>query len=106
MLRPGGMVILVEPEMEPLIKEHAVVEITSAGHSSGASGSGWVAIWDAYRKSLKGKGINVRTPERLRKFLQSADLFDNITSQQADVPVGFWAKGYFLSIFHDCLIFV
>ena len=91
MLRPGGLVILIEPDTEPMVDGKFASEIARAGHSSGMAG--WLALWDSYRHCLKSKGIDIATPNRLRKLVQATDAFTKVISQQADVPIGFWPKG-------------
>jgi len=90
MLRPGGLVILIEPDTEPVVDGKFASEIARSGHETGMPG--WVALWRAYRRCLRGKGIDLTAPGRLRKLLQATNAFGKIVTQQADVPIGFWPK--------------
>lgn len=91
MLRPGGLVILIEADTEPMADGKFASEIACAGHTSGMPG--WFRLWDEYRLALQKKGIDVTAPARIQKILQGTDAFKNIISQQADIPIGFWPKG-------------
>jgi hypothetical protein len=96
MLRPGGLVILIEPDTEPIVDGKFASQIARSGHASGMSG--WVALWREYRRCLKAKGIDLSAPSRLRKLIQATSAFGKVISQQADIPIGFWPKGFFTSI--------
>jgi hypothetical protein len=91
MLRPGGLVILIEPDTEPMVDGKFASQIARAGHASGMSG--WVTLWREYRRCLKAKGIDLTAPGRLRKIIQATNAFGKVISQQADIPIGFWPKG-------------
>lgn len=58
---------------------------------------GWVALWRLYRSCLRGKGIDLAAPSRLRKLLQGTGAFGKIVTQQADAPIGFWPQGLFVA---------
>jgi len=90
MLRPGGLVILIEPDTEPMVDGKFASQIARSGHESGMPG--WVTLWREYRRCLKTKGIDLLAPGRLRKLLQATNAFRKVVSQQADIPIGFWPK--------------
>jgi hypothetical protein len=96
MLRPGGLVILIEPDTEPIVDGKFASQIARSGHASGMSG--WVTLWREYRRCLKAKGIDLSAPSRLRKLIQATSAFGKVISQQADIPIGFWPKGLLLQL--------
>ncbi|TDL24757.1 S-adenosyl-L-methionine-dependent methyltransferase [Rickenella mellea] len=87
-LRPGGIVILAETEINALSEDKMPIE---AGHTGGAPG--WHALWDQYRRCLAGHGVDTSVPTRLRALLSDTNAFDNIIAQEAAIPIGFWPKG-------------
>ncbi|KAG1756702.1 S-adenosyl-L-methionine-dependent methyltransferase [Suillus paluster] len=56
MLRPGGLVILIEPDTEPIADEKTASQITRSGQPSGMRG--WFTLWETYRRCLRDKGID------------------------------------------------
>jgi hypothetical protein len=91
MLRPGGLIILIEPDTEPMVDGKFASQIARSGHESGMPG--WVKLWREYRRCLRAKGIDLTAPGRLRKLIQGTNAFGKVVSQQADIPIGFWPKG-------------
>ncbi|KAF9052889.1 S-adenosyl-L-methionine-dependent methyltransferase [Panaeolus papilionaceus] len=81
LLRPGGLVLLVEPTLYPC-----------AAPPSHPPPTGWDAFWDTYRKCLRQQRIDVTVPERLPDLLEATAAFENIMSQKGNIPVGFWPK--------------
>lgn len=96
MLRPGGLVILIEADTEPMADGKFASEIACSGHASGMPG--WFTLWDEYRRCLRKRGIDITAPARIQRLLQATNLFGNIITQQADIPIGFWPKGSLSSI--------
>ncbi|KII88425.1 hypothetical protein PLICRDRAFT_41586 [Plicaturopsis crispa FD-325 SS-3] len=87
MLRPGGMVLLIEPDLEPMADGKMASEI------EGYSGlSGWFALWQAYHYCLHRRGIDVTVPQNLDELLAEAEVFENITVRVGSVPIGFWPR--------------
>ena len=87
-LRPGGLVILIENEIKPITEGKVAIE---AGPRGGAPG--WHAFWEQYRRCLTGNGIDTTVPTRLPSLLAATGAFDDIVAQEATIPVGFWPKG-------------
>ncbi|KII87150.1 hypothetical protein PLICRDRAFT_112726 [Plicaturopsis crispa FD-325 SS-3] len=87
LLRPGGMVLLIEPDLEPMADGRMASEI------EGFSGlSGWFALWEAYHYCLHRRGIDVTVPQSLRELLETAGEFENISVRVGSVPIGFWPR--------------
>ncbi|KDQ65156.1 hypothetical protein JAAARDRAFT_202378 [Jaapia argillacea MUCL 33604] len=107
MLRPGGLLILIEPDTEPIVDGHlkscppAPLPTSLGGSkrkrtlthipSNYASGApGWFALWEAYRKGLEAQNIDVTVPQRLGSFVNQTDAYETISVQEAMIPIGFW----------------
>ena len=86
-LRPGGVVILIENEIKPITEGKVAIE---AGPRGGAPG--WHAFWEQYRRCLTGNGIDTTVPTRLPSLLSATGAFDDVVAQEATIPVGFWPK--------------
>ncbi|KIK96226.1 hypothetical protein PAXRUDRAFT_826169 [Paxillus rubicundulus Ve08.2h10] len=90
MLRPGGVVILIEPDSEPIADGKTATELTRSGQPSGMRG--WFALWEAYRQCLRDKGIDVTVPPELSTLVAATGDFEGIGSQTGNIPIGFWPK--------------
>ncbi|EIW85136.1 S-adenosyl-L-methionine-dependent methyltransferase [Coniophora puteana RWD-64-598 SS2] len=90
MLRPGGLVILIEPDTEPLADGKSASELRRTGQPSGMRG--WFTLWEEYRQCLREKGIDVDVPPQLANLLASTGAFEQIVSQEGNIPIGFWPK--------------
>ncbi|KAF8136589.1 S-adenosyl-L-methionine-dependent methyltransferase [Boletus edulis] len=90
MLRPGGLVILIEPDSEPIADGKSATELTRCGQPSGMRG--WFALWEAYRQCLRDKGVDVNVPPELANLVATTGAFDKIVSQEGNIPIGFWPK--------------
>ncbi|KAG1827210.1 S-adenosyl-L-methionine-dependent methyltransferase [Suillus subaureus] len=90
MLRPGGLVILIEPDTEPIADEKSASHFTRSGQPSGMRG--WFTLWENYRRCLRNKGIDVNIPPELSNLVASTGAFDRIVSQEGNIPIGFWPK--------------
>lgn len=90
MLRPGGLVILIEPDWEPVADGKTATDLTRSGQPSGMRG--WFALWEAYRRCLTDKGIDMATPRQLSSLLTNTRAFDRIVTQEGNIPIGFWPK--------------
>jgi len=86
-LRPGGLVILAEPEIKPMTEGKEMIQ---AGPRGGAPG--WHSFWEQYRRCLSGNGIDTTVPTRLGQLLEASGAFNDIVSKEATIPVGFWPK--------------
>ncbi|KIJ16935.1 hypothetical protein PAXINDRAFT_168378 [Paxillus involutus ATCC 200175] len=90
MLRPGGVVILIEPDSEPIADGKTATELTRSGQPSGMRG--WFALWEAYRQCLRDKGIDVAVPPELPSLVAATGDFEDVVSQEGNIPIGFWPK--------------
>ncbi|KIM49057.1 hypothetical protein M413DRAFT_406168 [Hebeloma cylindrosporum] len=81
LLRPGGLVLLVEPTLNPC--PPPALQPTMPG---------WTALWDTYRACLRRQLIDVTVPERLPDLLMATAAFENITVRDGNIPVGFWPQ--------------
>jgi hypothetical protein len=105
MLRPGGLLLLVEFDPLPTAdgrRTSAGAGATAAAATGGAakrafaSGApGWDALWDAYVRALRAQGADPAVPARLSALVWATRAYDmsRTFAQQADVPVGFSHKG-------------
>jgi SAM-dependent methyltransferase len=91
LLRPGGLVLLIEPDLVPRVDGKSVVRCPDGSGDSGLHG--WLTFWETYRACLKSRGIDSTVPQRLVDLVSATDAFENIVTQDCDVPVGFWPTG-------------
>lgn len=91
MLRPGGLVILIEPDSEPIADGKTATELTRSGQPSGMRG--WFALWEAYRRCLREKAIDVSVPPQLASLVSATGAFDKVVTQEGHIPIGHWPKG-------------
>ncbi|KAF7968752.1 hypothetical protein HWV62_29543 [Athelia sp. TMB] len=100
--RPGGILLITEPETDPLVNGRLSSELSDSGIELNVRG--WHELWQTYRRCLRAKGIDLTIPKRLRKLLTDTRAFRKVTTQAADVPVGFWPEGKFItcSIMFHC----
>ncbi|KAF8910979.1 S-adenosyl-L-methionine-dependent methyltransferase [Gymnopilus junonius] len=81
LLRPGGLVLLVEPTLDPCPPPPSVPPM-----------SGWSAFWETYRACLRRQLIDVTVPERLANLFAATAAFENIVVKDGNIPVGFWPQ--------------
>ncbi|KAF7975583.1 hypothetical protein HWV62_9295 [Athelia sp. TMB] len=86
--RPGGIVILVEADTEPIMDSEFTSNIPRT--TLNATIPGWYKLWFTYRRCLEAKEIDIDVPRQMRALLERANGFTNIVTQHIDVPVGFW----------------
>ncbi|CAA7271653.1 unnamed protein product [Cyclocybe aegerita] len=91
LLRPGGLVLLVEPTLNPCPPPAPQTPMP-----------GWAALWETYRACLTRQHIDVTVPERLSSLLAATAAFENIIVRDGNVPVGFWPQGL-VYFYHDQL---
>ncbi|KAJ7430023.1 S-adenosyl-L-methionine-dependent methyltransferase [Mycena galericulata] len=84
LLRPGGLVLLIEPDLRQFANGKSESEYTS-----GSGPCGWFTLWETYRSCLFMLGIDVTVPQRFKELLENTGLFDNINVFEAVIPVGF-----------------
>jgi hypothetical protein len=98
MLRPGGVVILVEMDHIPIAdgKRAPAVPPARSPPAIPASGApGWSAIWDAYARALAVQGVDSTVPHRLGQLLWATRAYDmsRTFAQEAEIPIGFHHRG-------------
>jgi hypothetical protein len=86
-LRPGGVLILIEFELRPI----ADGKFASAHAKSGIPG--WCALAEEIQRALTLSGVDVTVPRRMGKLVHDIGWYDQVYQQHADIPVGFWPKG-------------
>ncbi|KIY43367.1 S-adenosyl-L-methionine-dependent methyltransferase [Fistulina hepatica ATCC 64428] len=94
MLRPGGLLILIEPELTPIVNGRPVYGHARQGRSRPYSVahdlSGWVQLWEAYTRCLRLLGVHPSVPQHMADVLSESMLFDRVWKQDGNIPVGFW----------------
>ncbi|KAF8636569.1 hypothetical protein AX17_003380 [Amanita inopinata Kibby_2008] len=88
-LRPGGLVILVERNLTPVIATDGQIA-TCLPDEAGLSG--WFTLWRTYRACLRQQGIDPSVPERLSELLAATQAFENVVTHDGNIPVGFWPQ--------------
>lgn len=88
MLRPGGLAIVIEPDLTPVADGKSARQFP---HGSGLQG--WFTLWETYRACLQGQGVDITVPQRLAELLAATGGFQSIVKQDGNIPVGFWPKG-------------
>ncbi|KAG7092526.1 hypothetical protein E1B28_008876 [Marasmius oreades] len=84
-LRPGGLVLLIEPDLTPLADG---IPIANSRYNQGMYD--WFALWETYRACLARQGIDVNTPGKLTELIASTASYDTIVKKDGNIPVGFW----------------
>jgi len=87
-LRPGGLVILIEPDLTQYADGKPELEWTF-----GSGPRGWFTLWETYRSCLSLLGVDVTVPQRLKQLLEETGLFENIEDFRGVIPVGFYPEG-------------
>ncbi|THU88391.1 S-adenosyl-L-methionine-dependent methyltransferase [Dendrothele bispora CBS 962.96] len=90
LLRPGGLVLLIEPSLHPFSEGAEFPTPSSLSPSS--SNSHWSSFWETYRNCLNRQGIDVSVPEKLADFLLASGKFEAIVQRDGNIPVGFWPQ--------------
>ena len=88
LLKPGGLLILVEFDLYPLADGRTFQNC----HESGLPG--WFALWDTYRSCLKRGGVDIDTPKCMERLLDATGKFDRIVAKKINIPIGFFPKGF------------
>ncbi|KAG7452446.1 S-adenosyl-L-methionine-dependent methyltransferase [Guyanagaster necrorhizus] len=86
LLRPGGLVILIEPDLTPTI------DPSSPAVSSQPDASGWFTFWETYHTCLRRQRIDPTVPQRMADLLVSTGMFENIVRREGNIPVGSWPR--------------
>ncbi|KAJ7218984.1 S-adenosyl-L-methionine-dependent methyltransferase [Mycena haematopus] len=93
MMRPGGLVILIEPDLT----QYPTTDCQADGkpenaYTFGSGPRGWFTLWETYRSCLSVLGVDVRVPQHLKELLEATGLFEDIEHSEAIIPVGFYHK--------------
>ncbi|EIN07303.1 S-adenosyl-L-methionine-dependent methyltransferase [Punctularia strigosozonata HHB-11173 SS5] len=96
-LRPGGLLILIEPDVRPdtILGKRPPSSIAFPTPSHGASGTpGWTALVNAQRRALERLGVDPDVPHKLGQIVVRTGAFDRprTIALEADCPVGFHPK--------------
>jgi hypothetical protein len=108
MLRPGGLILLVEFDTLPIADGKRAPEgytpgAAPMGEKAFASGAlGWFAVWDSYRSAVIKQGIDLTVPRRLGQLIWATHAYDmsQTFAQEAEVPIGFHPKGAQITDFY------
>ncbi|KAF9053768.1 S-adenosyl-L-methionine-dependent methyltransferase [Hymenopellis radicata] len=84
-LRPGGLVILIESELTPLYTP-------ADGVAPHIDVSTWYALWQVYTTCLQRHGVDPTVPARLHDIVVSTGRFENVVKRNGNIPVGFWPE--------------
>ncbi|KAF7361038.1 Secondary metabolism regulator LAE1 [Mycena sanguinolenta] len=84
-LRPGGLVLLIEPSLVQYAQNKPEHEYTF-----GTGPRGWFTLWETYRSCLSMLGVDVTVPLHLKELLEYTGLFEDIQDFKATIPVGFY----------------
>ncbi|KAJ7581460.1 S-adenosyl-L-methionine-dependent methyltransferase [Mycena floridula] len=85
LLVPGGLVILIEPDLRPLADGKL-----PSHFPEGIGAPGWFALWETYRACLMRQGIDVNVPQRLTQMVLATREFEKVIELDGNIPVGFW----------------
>lgn len=85
-LRPGGLVLLIEPDLNPAPSCTSSDRVPVSMH-------GWSTLWETYRTCLRRQGIDITVPQRLSDLLAATGAYENIVVRDGNIPVGFWPQG-------------
>ncbi|KAJ7901147.1 S-adenosyl-L-methionine-dependent methyltransferase [Mycena olivaceomarginata] len=87
MVRPGGLVLLIEPGMTQYAQGKPESEFTSA-----TGPVGWFKLWETYRYCLSSAGIDPSIPEHLHRLLEATNQFEDIEYSEITIPIGFYPQ--------------
>ncbi|KAE9409660.1 S-adenosyl-L-methionine-dependent methyltransferase [Gymnopus androsaceus JB14] len=87
-LRPGGLIILIEPDLIPIVDGSRITRAPA-----GVGAADWSTFWETYRSCLTRQGIDITVPQRLTEMLNATGAFENVITRDGNIPVGFWPKG-------------
>jgi len=86
-LRPGGLIILIEPDLIPIVDGKQM-----ARAPAGSDAADWSTFWETYRNCLTRQGIDITVPQRLTDLVTATGAFENVVRRDGNIPVGFWPK--------------
>ncbi|EIM90105.1 S-adenosyl-L-methionine-dependent methyltransferase [Stereum hirsutum FP-91666 SS1] len=85
-LRPGGLLILIEFDLCPIADGQFAPTPTRSGIP------GWCKLQEETKRCLKMRGVDSSVPERMAEFVDNTGWYESVRQQQADIPIGFWPK--------------
>ncbi|PFH54301.1 hypothetical protein AMATHDRAFT_135556 [Amanita thiersii Skay4041] len=91
-LRPGGVILLIEPNLTPVIATEGQTTDVSLPPDD-TDFHGWFTLWNTYKGCLRLKGVDVTVPQQLSELLAMTQAFEDIVTHDGNVPVGFWPQG-------------
>ncbi|ESK94530.1 tam domain methyltransferase [Moniliophthora roreri MCA 2997] len=83
-LRPGGLVLLIEPDLTPLADGQPILR------SCAREVQDWYSLWETVRLCLAKLGVDVQVPERLAEMVADTGSYESIVKRDGNIPVGFW----------------
>ncbi|KAJ7933220.1 S-adenosyl-L-methionine-dependent methyltransferase [Mycena leptocephala] len=83
-LRPEGLVILIEPDLRQVADGKPEIEYTF-----GSGPRGWFTLWETYRSCLVSLEVDVRVPQQFKQLLEDTEMFESIEVHEGVIPVGF-----------------
>jgi ubiquinone/menaquinone biosynthesis C-methylase UbiE len=104
LLRPGGLVILIEPVLMQYVLHHLHISIQKTlkqlqannkpevEYTFGSGPRGWFTLWETYRSCLASLEVDVTVPQRLGRLLEDTRAFENIEVHEGIIPVGFYPE--------------
>ncbi|KAJ7632676.1 S-adenosyl-L-methionine-dependent methyltransferase [Roridomyces roridus] len=85
LLRPGGIVLLIEPDLCQFADGKPESEYTDD-----TGPRGWFTLWETYRNCLTLLEIDVTVPRRFRELLEDTLVFEDIHVHEGIIPIGFY----------------
>ena len=86
-LRPGGVLILIEFDLRP------IADGMHVSKQNKTDMYGWCTLTDEIQRCLVARGIDVTVPERMGITAHETGWYGEVLQQNADIPIGFWPKG-------------
>lgn len=86
-LRPGGLLILIEFDMCPIADGQPALTPSRSGIP------GWCRLQEEIKRCLRMRDVDISVPERMAEIVDCTDWYKSVRQQQADIPIGFWPKG-------------
>ncbi|KAI0035915.1 S-adenosyl-L-methionine-dependent methyltransferase [Vararia minispora EC-137] len=85
-LRPGGVLILIEFDLRPVADGILVSSQTKTDMY------GWCALTEEIQRCLGARGVDIAVPEKMGVLAYETGCFPEVLQQHADIPIGFWPK--------------
>ncbi|KAL1747532.1 S-adenosyl-L-methionine-dependent methyltransferase [Schizophyllum fasciatum] len=92
LLRPGGLIVLIEPDITPRVGERDRRASTSRQARDPNPVYGWTNVWKTYEACLRRLGVDPTVPAHLSEYLTQTGEFDKVVKQDGKIPVGFWPE--------------